>query len=542
VPVRHRSIAFVAVLTLLATACSTGGANPTTSSATVTTSTESVNFAGLDPAPEFPTELDWINVDQPLTLESLKGKIVLLDFWSYGCLTCIRAFADIDRLQEEFPDELVVIGVHAGKFTNERETQNIAAAVDRIRFPYPVINDSDYAIWSAWGIQEWASLVLIDPAGNIVGGQTGENLYDVTQPVVAGLAAQFADSIDRTPRFETTPLPDRNPDTLSYPGKVTVSGIDLFIADSGNNRVLRVNKVSGEVLAAYGNGSPGFLNGVGPDARFDGPQGLVVSEDGATLYVADANNHAVRSIDLATGEVSTLAGTGEKALTPAIGLLDEVSLSSPWDLTLQDGVIYVAMAGLNQIWILDTDQNVALPAVGSSQEGGINGPLASAQLAQPSSLMFTPDGLLFFADTQSSSIRWADTGNDAGRTGTVAGAANDLLDYGDTDGVGAEAHFQHPAALVWDPVNDQLIIADSYNSKLKTVNIDTFLTTTWLGDLPGFADGDAATFWEPGGLAVDGEKLYVADTNNNAIRVVDIPSGQTTTLILIGLENFPVVT
>lgn len=536
---RRRSIAFVAVLALVATTCSTSGANNTTSSAAITTSTEPVSYAGLDPAPEFPTDLDWINVDQPLTLESLKGKIVLLDFWSYGCLTCVQAFTDIDRLQKEFPNELVVIGVHAGKFTNERETQNIVAAVDRIRFPYPVVNDSDYAIWSAWGIQEWASLVLIDPAGNIVGGQTGENLYDVTQPVVAGLANQFADTIDRTPAFTTTPLPSREPNTLSYPGKVTVSGTDLFIADSGNNRVLRVNKISGEVLAAYGNGSPGFLNGVGEDAQFDGPQGLVVSEDGTTLYVADTNNHVVRAVDLATGEVTTLAGTGEKAMTPAIGLLDEVRLSSPWDLTLEDGVIYVAMAGLNQVWILDTNQNVALPAVGSSQVGGINGPLASAQLAQPSGLVFTPDGLLFFADTQSSSIRWADTGNDAGRTGTVAGAANDLLDYGDTDGVGAEAHLQHPTALVWDPINDLLIVADSYNSKLKTVNIDTFLTTTWLGDTPGLTDGDSPTFWEPGGLAVDGETLYVADTNNNAIRVVDIPSGRTTTLLLVGLEKFP---
>lgn len=524
---------------LIAAACSTSRSESTTTSLLPPT-TAPVDYAGKEPAPEFPTDLDWINVDEPLTLESLKGKIVLLDFWSYGCLTCIETFKDIDRLQEEFPEELVVITVHAGKFTNERETPNIVAAVERNRISYPVINDSEYTVWSSWGIEEWPSLILIDPAGNIVGGQTGTNFYDVAQPVVAGLAAQFAESIDRTPLSPAPEAPPRPAASLAFPGSVAVSASDLFIADSGNNRVLRVDKTTGEVLAAYGTGVAGLVNGSGSEVQFDSPQGLVVSDDGSTLYVADTNNHVIRAINLADGEVSTVAGTGEIGTTPAIALLDEVRMSYPWGLALREGVLYVAMAGMDQIWIVDQTQNIALPAVGSSQQGNINGPLSQAQLAQPSGLAFSPDGLLYFADAQSSAIRWADTENDAGRTGTVAGPPNDLQDYGDIDGVGGEAHLQHPTAIVWDPVNSRLIIADSYNSKLKTVDVETFLTTTWIGDGEGFTDGAAATFWEPGGLAIDGGTLYVADTNNHAIRIIDIETGETSTFVLDGLENFPI--
>ncbi len=537
---RSGLLALIIATALVASACSATGNGSTTTTSSATTSTEPIDYAGSDPAPEFPPDLDWINVPEPLTLDSLKGKIVLLDFWSYGCLSCIEAFSDLDRLQQEFPEELVIITVHAGKFTNERETANIVAAVERNRITYPVINDSEYAIWSDWGIREWASLVLIDPEGNIVGGQTGRNPYDIVQPVVAGLAAQFADTIDRTPLRAAPAIPPRPTGTLSFPGSVAVSGSDLFIADSGNNRIVRVNKTSGEVLTVYGTGTAGLTNGSPQEAQFDSPQGLVASDDGTVLYVADTNNHVVRSINLETGDVTTLAGTGEIATTPALALLDEVRLSYPWGLTILDGVLYVAMAGMDQIWILDPTQNIALPAVGSSQQGNINGPLSQAQLAQPSGVTFSPDGLLYFTDSQSSAIRWADTGNDAGRTGTVSGPPNDLQDYGDVDGTGAEAHLQHPMALVWDTTNSQLIIADSYNSKLKTINIETFLTTTWLGGEQGFEDGDTPAFWEPGGLAIDGGVLYVADTNNHAIRVVDIETGQTSTLVLSGLENFPV--
>jgi sugar lactone lactonase YvrE len=368
----------------------------------------------------------------------------------------------------------------------------------------------------------------------------GEGVYETVQPVIEALVAEFdrAGLVDRTP-FEVTPESDNQANTiLSYPGKITTGDNRIFISDTGHNRVIAADPRSGEILAVYGNGNAGFESGPALSAEFDAPQGLAYDDQTNSLYVADTNNHAIRVIDLTTGTVATLAGTGQLGWPPAAGLLDDVRLNSPWGLALKDDRLWVAMAGFHQLWAIDLSGGVATPAVGSALEGVANGALAAAELAQPSGLAFDAAGRLYFADSESSSIRWADALEPAGTTGVLAGTDVNLFDFGDIDGTGTEARLQHPLGIVWDEASGDLLIADTYNSKIKRIDPETGETTSYLGADHGWEDGTEPLFYEPGGLAIDSGILYVADTNNHVVRVIDLVTGRTSTLILNGIQNF----
>jgi DNA-binding beta-propeller fold protein YncE len=498
------------------------------------------SFAGTVAAPDFPAGLDWLNTASPLSLEQLRGKVVLLDFWTYGCINCIHVIPDLKRLEDEYPDELVVIGVHSAKFVNESATENIRNVVLRYDVEHPVVNDRDFEVWRAWGAQAWPTTVVIDPAGNIVGGHSGEGVYEVVSPVIDGLVAEFTASglLDDSPlqfRLEKDSAPDG---ILSFPGKVHVATGDprLFIADSGRNRIVVADRATGDVQAVYGSGRPGFSDGDARSAQFDAPQGMELSADGVTLYVADTNNHAVRTVNTETGEVGTLLGTGRLSWPPVGGVAPDADLNSPWDVLRDGDQLYIAMAGHHQIWVMDLATGIATPLVGSAREGVANGPLDQAELAQPSGLALSEDGRLYFADSESSSIRYADVAEGGGTTGLVAGGDQNLFEFGDTDGTGNTARFQHPLGVViW---NDALVVADTYNSRLRLIDPVTQTVSTLLGAEQGWADGTDPRFYEPGGLAIDGDTLYVADTNNHSIRVTDLASGNTSTLVLRGIQAF----
>ena len=502
------------------------------------TAGEPVPVSWRQPAPEFPAGLDWLNTEHPLTIESLRGKIVMLDFWTYGCINCIHVIPDLERLEEEFADELVVIGVHSAKFEQESATENIRRVVLRYGVQHPVVNDAGFDIWRSYQVRAWPSTYVIDPAGGVVGYHSGEGVYEVVKPVLEDLLEEFADSIDRTPlglRLEQQGLPET---VFSFPGKVTVDPAGrLYISDSNHHRVVRTD-LTGRVEAVYGSGVEGFSDGASSEATFRDPQGTALSADGSLLYVADTGNHALRAVDLSSGEVTTVAGTGERAWPPRRGPALTTPLASPWDieLDLDTGVLYLAMAGTHQIWFFDPDEALVGPYAGSGGEGTVNGPGDDATLAQPSGLALASGGRLFFADSESSAIRWVDTGSTDRTVGIIAGSDADLFSFGDLDGVGTEARLQHPLGVV--AVGDTLYVADTYNSKIKTVDIGTGEVSTRWGDTPGWRDGDAPLFYEPGGIDALGTTLYVADTNNHSIRVVDVEAGTVSTLIPAGIETF----
>ena len=546
---RYR-IAFVVVaLAVVAAACdSTGepssdrGDPETTTTASVAATTETPrSFAGTTAAPEFPDGLDWINTGEPLSLEQLRGKVVLLDFWTYGCINCIHIIPDLKRLEAEYPDELVVIGVHSAKFLNEGATDNIRNVVLRYGVEHPVVNDRDFEVWRTWGASAWPTTVLVDPAGNVVGGHSGEGVYDVVEPVIAGLVAEFEASgqLDRTP-LALEPESTTTLDTvLSFPGKVFIDPATeiLYIADTAHHRIVGADAATGEVVAVYGNGAPGLVDGPAMEAQFDSPQGMALSPDGDVLYVADTNNHAVRAIDLTGGSVGTVLGTGSKGWPPLGGLATEVEIASPWALEQRDGILYIAMAGHHQIWTMDLAADLAAPLVGNARESTVNGPLALAELAQPSGLALDDSGVLYFADSESSSIRSAEVTNSDGVTDVIVGSDAGLFDFGDVDGVGTDARLQHPLGLALAD-DGYLYVADTYNSKIKRIELERREIETYLGDTQGWRDGTDAQFYEPGGLAVLGRRLFVADTNNHAVRIVDLDTATTSTLVLKGIEEF----
>jgi DNA-binding beta-propeller fold protein YncE len=481
--------------------------------------------AGTVEAPAFPEGLDWINTAEPIELNDLKGKVVLLDFWTYGCINCIHVIPDLERLEQEFADELVVIGVHSAKFTNEGQTENLVDIVQRYDIKHPVVNDENYEIWGTWGVNAWPTTALIDPAGKAVGIRPGEGVYDALQPVIAALVAEFdqANAINREPfeyALEATTAPAR---PLRYPGKVLATDGRLWIADTGHNRILEVDPISGEVMDAWGSGAKGFDNGASLEATFNAPQGITFNPEANVLYVADVGNNAVRTIDLASGDVSTLIGDGTLGWPPTGGALGETRLNSPWDVLYSDDFVYIANAGTHQIWAADLARERVAPLIGSALEGTANGSFPEAELAQPSGLALSERGELFFADSESSSVRVGLLLNAV--TDLVVGGDASLFEFGDVDGQGNAARLQHPLGLALD--GSTLYVADTYNSKIKRIDIENGGVTSWLGESAGWADGSEPLFNEPGGLSFDAGLLYVADTNNHSIRIVDPTTGET---------------
>ncbi|MGH2537346.1 MAG: thioredoxin-like domain-containing protein, partial [Candidatus Promineifilaceae bacterium] len=493
------------------------------------------SFAGTTPAPDFPAGLEWLNTDRPLSLDELRGKVVLLDFWTYGCINCMHVIPELKRLEEKFAQELVVIGVHSAKFENEGETENIRQIILRYELEHPVINDKEFRVWAQYGANAWPTFVLIDPAGNVFGYHSGEGIYDLFDAVIGGMVAQFdaQDRIDRRPlalKLEGEGQPDS---PLRFPGKLLadVEGGRLFIADSSHNRIV-VAGLDGAVLEVIGSGQPALVDGPFESAAFFRPQGLALA-DPDTLYVADTSNHAIRKVDLAGRQVETVAGTGRQRYTTARrGPALNMSLNSPWDVLYHEGVLYIAMAGQHQIWALDPAAGQIEVFSGSGREELRDGPHGQAGLNQPSGLA-TDGRTLFIADSEASAIRAAELDADGG-VSTIVGVG--LFDFGDVDGRGDEVRLQHPLGVAYR--DGQLYVADTYNSKIKRLNIETQASATWLGGgAAGWRDGAEALFNEPGGLSLGDDRLYIADTNNHVIRVADLASGEVTTLVLVDSQG-----
>ena len=482
-------------------------------------------------APEFPQGLDWLNTEQPLSIKELRGKIVLLDFWTFCCINCMHVLPDLKKLERKYKDELVVIGVHSPKFTSERETESLRQAILRYDIEHPVLNDVNLHVWSRYSVRAWPTLLLIDPFGKIIGAHSGEGAYDVFDAVISQMIEhyQHENAIDRRPVPFLLERERTASSVLSFPGKVLAdpAGGRLFIADCGHNRIVIASLENGRVLDTIGGGESGLHDGSFEHCQLNHPQGLAI--DGNRLYIADTENHAIRRADLGSRQVVTLAGDGMQSrnfdATP--GKAWGRQLNSPWDLSLAHGVLFIAMAGSHQIWGLDIEGGYIAGHAGSGMEGHIDSSLLSATLAQPSGLS-TDGTVLFVADSEISSIRTVDLDPRGGHVRTIVGQG--LFDYGDVDGAAEEVLLQHPLGVEY--VDGTLFVADSYNHKIKNIAIESRTCVTFAGSgETGHANGDPdqARFHEPSGLSAAGGKLYVADTNNHAIRVIDLRTQEVST-------------
>jgi DNA-binding beta-propeller fold protein YncE len=456
-------------------------------------------------APSLSGAVDWLNVAAPVTIDQLRGKVVILDFWTYGCVNCMHVLRDLKTLEQRFAGELVVIGIHSAKFANEKSTDNLKRILVRYEIEHPVANDANLEIWRRYGVQAWPTRVIIDPAGNLVGTAMGEGNLEGFVSAIRTVVRVF----DERGEINRTPLPlqlerHRHDDQpLLYPGKVLADEPSnrLFIADSNHNRIV-VSTLDGALVEVIGSGLQGDNDGIFSQARFNRPQGLAL--DANQLYVADTGNNQVRVVDFEARAVHTVAINSE--------------LRSPWDLALRTGILIVAMAGSHQLWVIDLLHDQAYPYAGTGEEARRDGAVNHATFAQPSGLAVAGN-TLFVADAESNAIRAVEL-PPANTVTTIAGG--DLFEFGDQDGNGDAVRLQHPLGLA--ARDGRVFIADTYNHKIKLLEPSSGKVSTF-----------AAGFHEPGGVSIAGNTLFVADTNNHAIRTVDLSTRQATTLPIRGL-------
>nr|CAD7203643.1 unnamed protein product [Timema douglasi] len=564
---------------------------------------------------DFPSGLEWFNVSRPLTLSGdLKGKVVLLDFFTYCCINCLHLFPYIKQVEEEFSvaDGFVVVGVHSAKFDNEKDSANILAAIQRYNLTHPVMNDSGGILWNQLGIGHWPTLLLLGPNKEVLFLLAGEGMKHELPFIVrtalkhyAGPGQLSGNELPLAPASHL--LAEKKGVSLLFPGKVascqvirndfhqtpklvsdqTVAfganlkepavPLDRFVhkseterlavADTGNHRIL-ILTTSGKLEFIVGGDKLGFVDGHIHEAKFNCPQGVAFRNPNV-LYVGDTENHAIREINLKTLQVSTVAGTGSQGDNLEGGRLGvDQPLSSPWDLcmvsralvpcrkacqcetcgsaggrTVED-ILLVAMAGAHQIWGLFLNDtfcwrqrvfpagSIAAIAGSGKEENRNNAYSHAAAFAQPSGLSYSSElNTVFIADSESSSIRRFNL--TTGQVSAVVGGDRDpfnLFSFGDVDGKQYEAKLQHPLGVAWSPQNKKLYVADSYNHKVKVVDVeantcDTLFGIGQSGDQMG--PFNVVQLNEPGGLCLspDETRLFVADTNNHSIKIVDLVKG-----------------
>jgi hypothetical protein len=413
------------------------------------------------------------------------------------------------ELEARYRESLAVVGVHSGKYITERETPRVRDASIRLDAIHPTINDRQFRVWRSYAVRAWPTLVAIDPVGRVIGMHAGEFTAEALAPFIDRTLAEAraTGTLAEGVAHLEPDAPTIEPGELAYPGKVALDGRRLAIADSGHHRVLvgtlRDDGTRLRLERVIGDGAAGYRDGDAP--RFRHPQGLAFRGD--LLYVADAGNHCVREIALATGATRTIAGTGHQLRTQRD--LAAGALSSPWDLCVAGDTLRVAMAGIHRLWTIHLDTGAAAPSSGTGAEELHDGPHATAALAQPMGICVA-GRTLAFADSETSAIRLADL-DAAGDVRTIVGTG--LFDFGDVDGVGDDARLQHPQGIA-AAEDGRLLIADSYNDSLRWVDPSSRRITTWVRGLH-----------EPEGVALGARFACVADTNAHRIAVVNRGDG-----------------
>lgn len=486
-------------------------------------------------APELPQHYDWLNTDRPLSLKALKGRVVILDFWTYCCINCLHILPDLKYLEQKYKEHLTVIGIHSAKFDNEQETEQIRQAILRYDIEHPVLVDRDFNLWQQYAVRAWPTLMILDPEGYVIGSVSGEGKRSQLDELIGELIQTHqqkgtvnGQALNLTLEKQRQPLISQ----LAFPGKVLGDAASdrLFIADSGHHRLV-VATLNGTVQQVIGSGTAGLQDGDFEQAQFFAPQGMAFDRAHQLLYVADTENHALRCIDLQQQRVETIAGTGQQSrqIRPHNGKALETALNSPWDLVQIENFLFIAMAGPHQIWAMDLNDGLIGTYAGTGAEACVDGPLDEATFAQPSGL--TSDGEeLYVADSEGSTIRAIGLG-EAAKVRTVCGSG-DLFGFGDVDGQGEAVRLQHCLGVAY-AAPDQVWIADTYNHKIKRVDSRTGVCQTVLGDgVAALLDGQGRNtrFYEPSGISLADNILYIADTNNHAIRRADLDTLTVTTL------------
>ncbi|WP_426593601.1 NHL domain-containing thioredoxin family protein [Cellulomonas sp. McL0617] len=495
----------------------------------------------------------WLNTGgRSLSLADLRGKIVILDFWTFCCINCLHVLDELRSLEELYRDVLVIVGVHSPKFAHEADPDALAAAVERYEVHHPVLDDPTLITWSAYTARAWPTLVVIDPEGYVVAQMAGEghrhNVTVLLEELVSEHAAKG--TLHRGDGPYVPPAPVEG--TLRFPAKVIAlpSG-NLLVADAGHHSLAELLPDGETLVRRIGSGERGLVDGGPDDARFSEPNGLCLVPLELRpwldydVLVADTVNHALRGVRLADGGVTTVAGTGEQymvgaadnflpwdddepdeelAFAPVIGQPGDASagfassptnswgehqprpevpsgprrqkLSSPWDVVWSPALagFVVAMAGNHTLWVFDDKDGSLNQLAGTLNEGLLDGPLDQAWFAQPSGLAVGADDKVWVADSETSALRWVDPVERTVHTAIGEG----LFDFGHRDGPAAQARLQHPLGVAVLP-DGSVLVADTYNGAVRRLSA---------GSVSTIADDLA----EPSGLLVLDDSVLVVES------------------------------
>jgi peroxiredoxin len=461
-------------------------------------------------APELPDTLQWINSAEPPSLAALRGRVVLLYFWTFDSVNCTNALADLRFLESKYHDGLSVIGVHTPKYDYQRQAAPVLKAVNRCHIRHPVANDADFSVWRGYGVQSWPSFAIVDAQGRFAGLLSGEGRRDEADNLVGQLLDEAAANDLRVYEASVATVRPEPRMPLQFPGKVLATPTTLWIADSGNNRILECDH-NGRILRQLGSGTPGCVDGRNREAQFNNPQGMTIVYD--TLYVADAGSHAVRRVLLPAGDVSTIAGTGTLGHDLPAESSDprQTRMSAPIDVVAFEDKLYIAVSGQHQIWRFDITRNRLGVLAGNGRLGIADGEGVDASFAQPSGLDVFEHQLVV-VDAAASAARLVSLTDR--QVATLVGAGP--YEFGDVSGKRDVARLQNPLGVCVDP-RGLAFIADSYNGKIKALNLRSGEIRAL--NLPYQLN-------EPAGISMASNALWIANTNAHEIVRVDLATGQ----------------
>ncbi|MFF8614803.1 NHL domain-containing thioredoxin family protein [Streptomyces sp. NPDC015350] len=461
-------------------------------------------------APELIGKGGWLNTgDQQYTLADLRGRIVILDFWTFCCVNCLHVLDELRELEEKHRDTVVIIGVHSPKFVHEAEHRAVVDAVERYGVHHPVLDDPELATWKQYAVRAWPTLVVIDPEGYVVAQHAGEGHAHAIEKLVEELEAEHG--AKGTLRRGDGPYvaPEPVATHLRFPGKALLLPDGGFlVSDTTRHRLVEIERDSETVRRHVGTGDRGFADGGPDEARFSEPQGLAALPDGR-IVVADTVNHALRAFDPATGGTTTLAGTGRQWWqgSPTSGPAREVDLSSPWDVAWFADRLWIAMAGVHQLWTYDPGTGTVRVEAGTTNEGLVDGPAAEAWFAQPSGLAVSTDGTrLWVADSETSALRYVERDGTGFAVRTAVGTG--LFDFGHRDGAAGQALLQHPLGVTALP-DGSVAVCDTYNHALRRYDPASDEVTTLATDLREPSDA----------VLVDGDLVVVESARHRLTRL-----------------------
>jgi thiol-disulfide isomerase/thioredoxin len=465
-------------------------------------------------APEFPAGT-WFNTGEPLSLKQLRGRIVLLDFWTFACGNCLHVIDELRQLEHSFADELVIIGVHSPKFEHERGDDSVRAASERYGVEHPVVNDPQLYLWQQYAIRAWPTLVLIDPNGYVVAQAAGEGQLTALAAMISELIAEHEAAGSLRRGDNPYVAPSAEPGDLRFPAKAVQLGDSLFIADAGHHQIVETALDGVTVRRRIGSGT----RGRSADS-FVEPNGLAVlgidvaDELGFDLVVADTGNHVLRGVRSTDGAIvrtvdlpAALTATGIETITGPVP-----AVLSPWDVAWwpaagTSGLVAIAAAGVHLLLGWDPRADSVRILAGTTVEGLKDGPALDGWLAQPSGLAVDGDRL-WFADSETSALRYLTV---TGELHTVIGEG--LFDFGHIDGAAGEARLQHPLGVAVLP-DHSIAIADTYNGAIRRYEANATGSDGTVSTL-------ATDLAEPSGLlVVDGEIVIVESAAHRLVRPV----------------------